>query len=249
MMELCVTLRKLKKDKKVDIHTEYPVAVTQTLGKNHHVIQLSSAHQRGGQYCSVSTNQSSIHSVPWSLQIIFQRKTWPAPGFSAEQLPTPASWEWPGEQERRHLRIIIFGGSGEIKWNLPSTSYILFVDRQHGKVTSTWLWTPKDTNKVSQGQEQASHFSPNKITTQIESSAHFDVPDLKTIGSSIINLDQLNQLPEHKRVTIKVTVLKVNKPETVGGNKVKQDILVADLIRRATLILWENNLNQKSHTH
>lgn len=74
-----------------------------------------------------------------------------------------------------------------------------------------------------------------KSNTKIESSTQqFHVPDLKTVGSSIINLSQLNDLHEHERVTVRVTILKVNKPETVSGGKIKQEILVADSTGKAT---------------
>ena len=83
-----------------------------------------------------------------------------------------------------------------------------------------------------------------KSNTRIESSTQqFNVPDLKTVGSSIINLSQLNNLHEHEGVTIRVTVLKVNKAETVSGGKIKQEILVADSTGKATLTLWESNID------
>ena len=68
-----------------------------------------------------------------------------------------------------------------------------------------------------------------KAHTKIEpSETQFDVPDLKTAGSSVIQLNQVNQLPQHERVTIKVSVARVNEPETVPGGKVKQDVVVVD---------------------
>ena len=46
-----------------------------------------------------------------------------------------------------------------------------------------------------------------KSHTKIEvSQTEFDVADIKTAGSSVIELEQVNQLPEHQGVTVKVTV-------------------------------------------
>lgn len=51
-----------------------------------------------------------------------------------------------------------------------------------------------------------------KTYTSIETlNVEFSVPDLKTVGSSKVTLAQISQLPEHERVTIKVTVIKMNK--------------------------------------
>ena len=91
-----------------------------------------------------------------------------------------------------------------------------------------------------------------KTHTKIEPSrTQFDVPDLKTAGSSVIQLDKVNQLPQHERVTIKVSVVKVNEPQTVPGGKVKQDVVVVDSTAKATVTLWESNIGllkqQKSY--
>ena len=68
-----------------------------------------------------------------------------------------------------------------------------------------------------------------KNHTKIEpSQLKFDVSDLKTVGSSQINLDQLPDQSEHDRVTVKVSVLKVYEQVQVGAGKTKQEVLVAD---------------------
>ena len=76
----------------------------------------------------------------------------------------------------------------------------------------------------------------------------FNIPNPKTVGSSIIQLNQLNDFPQHSRVTIRVVVIKVNEPQTVGGGKLKQDVVVADATAKA---LWEPDINilkpQKSY--
>ena len=79
----------------------------------------------------------------------------------------------------------------------------------------------------------------------------FNIPNPKTVGSSIIQLNQLNDFPQLSRVTIKVVVIKVNEPQTVGGGKLKQDVVVADSTAKATVTLWEPDINilkpQKSY--
>lgn len=78
-----------------------------------------------------------------------------------------------------------------------------------------------------------------KDQTKIEqSSQQFNVEDLKTAGSSIINLSELPNLRDNERVTVRVAVLRVNEPQIVGGNKTKQEILVGDATAKATLVLW-----------
>ena len=79
----------------------------------------------------------------------------------------------------------------------------------------------------------------------------FNIPNPKTVGSSIIQLNQLNDFPQHSRVTIRVAVIKVNEPQTVAGGKLKQDVVVADTTAKATVTLWEPDINilkpQKSY--
>ena len=55
-------------------------------------------------------------------------------------------------------------------------------------------------------------------------------------------MDKVNQLPQKERVTIKVTVVKVNEPQTVPGGKAKQDVVVVDSTAKATVTLWESNI-------
>ena len=65
-----------------------------------------------------------------------------------------------------------------------------------------------------------------KKHTKIEpSQLKFDVSDMKTVGSSQINLPDQS---EHDRVTVKVSVLKVYEQVQVGAGKTKQEVLVAD---------------------
>ena len=75
-----------------------------------------------------------------------------------------------------------------------------------------------------------------------ESQMKFEVHDLKTAGSPVISLSQLNDLHEHERVTVRVTIVKVYDVQKVG-TKTKQDVLVADTTGKATITLWEADIN------
>jgi hypothetical protein len=44
-----------------------------------------------------------------------------------------------------------------------------------------------------------------------------------------------------KRLTIKVSVVKVNEAQRVSGEKVKQEVVVADSKGKATVTLWETD--------
>ena len=91
-----------------------------------------------------------------------------------------------------------------------------------------------------------------KSHTKIEESqSHFDVADIKTAETSVIQLDKVNQLPQHERVTIQVTVLKIHEPQALPGGKIKQDVVVADSTSKAIVTLWESSIGllktQKSY--
>ena len=83
-----------------------------------------------------------------------------------------------------------------------------------------------------------------KTHTKIEKSAiDFDISDPKTVGSMVINLDQLSSLDEHTRVTVRGTVIKVHVPQKVGQRRVlKQDITIADQTSTATITLWDKHV-------
>ena len=84
-----------------------------------------------------------------------------------------------------------------------------------------------------------------KSHTKIEpSTTQFNVPDIKTVGSSIIQLNQLKVFPEHERVTIKVNVVKVHEPQTLNGGKRKQEVLVADCTGKVMITLWEADIGR-----
>ena len=56
-------------------------------------------------------------------------------------------------------------------------------------------------------------------------------------------VNQLCELPEESRVTIRVVVVKVNEPQQVRSGKIKQDIIVADNTNKAAVTLWQPYLN------
>lgn len=61
-----------------------------------------------------------------------------------------------------------------------------------------------------------------KSCTKVEQSdAEFFVDNLKTVGSTRIDINRLNTLNEYDRVTVQVTVVKVYEPQEVSGGKRK----------------------------
>ena len=94
---------------------------------------------------------------------------------------------------------------------------------------------------------------PNKLEvvlksyTKVEhSDANFSITDPKTIGSPIINLNQLETLHEYDRATVKITALKVNEPQVVSTGKTKQEVVIADATAKSTITLWESDINMLS---
>ena len=83
-----------------------------------------------------------------------------------------------------------------------------------------------------------------KSSSEVElSETEFNVPNLKTVGSSEITLSKLDNYEEYDRVTFRAQVNKVGKPHTVGGGKVKQEVLLCDSTASATITLWEDDAN------
>ena len=81
-----------------------------------------------------------------------------------------------------------------------------------------------------------------KSHTKIEQSTiAFEIPDPKTAGSFVVLLDQIAGLPEHTRVTVRATIVKMHEPQRVG-KRVKQDITIADATATSTLTLWDNDV-------
>ena len=82
-----------------------------------------------------------------------------------------------------------------------------------------------------------------KSSSEVEPSENeFHVPDLKTVGSALITLNQLNEYDEYDRITVKALVKEVEEPQTVGGGKIKQGALLCDSTGSATITLWEGDV-------
>lgn len=81
-----------------------------------------------------------------------------------------------------------------------------------------------------------------KSHTKIEDSQMaFEIPNIKTAGSSIVSLSQIPSLPPHQRVTVQAKVLKVNAPQQVG-RRFKQDVTIADETSKCILTLWDDHI-------
>lgn len=80
--------------------------------------------------------------------------------------------------------------------------------------------------------------------TKIEpSSVEFEIPDMKTVGSSLIPLCDLHTKAEYDKVTIKAKVIKVNEPQRISTGKLKQDIIISDDTGKCMVTLWEAYVN------
>ena len=75
------------------------------------------------------------------------------------------------------------------------------------------------------------------------SEVQFSVDNVKTIGSTSIKLDQLQDFNEYDRVTVRASVLNASEQQTVGSGKIKQDVTIADKTAQATVTLWEQNVD------
>ena len=83
-----------------------------------------------------------------------------------------------------------------------------------------------------------------KSSTKVEQSdTEFFVDNLKTVGSTRIDIGQLSTLNEYDRVTVQITVVKVNEPQEVSGGKHKQEVVIADARGSTILTLWEADMN------
>ena len=67
--------------------------------------------------------------------------------------------------------------------------------------------------------------------------------DVAIVGSEQISLCNLVDKAEYERVTLKAQVIKIDDPNTVGGNKKKQEVSIADQTAAANLTLWQGDIN------
>lgn len=77
-----------------------------------------------------------------------------------------------------------------------------------------------------------------------ESDPLFEVSDISTFGSEKISIRDVPMQHDNNRVTVSVNIIKIDEPKTVGNNKLKQDITIADETGMTTLTLWDDNINK-----
>ena len=83
-----------------------------------------------------------------------------------------------------------------------------------------------------------------KSYTVIEkSSTTFQVENLVTLGSQEISLIDLKDTNDYDKVTDRIKVLRIIDPETVGKEKTKQEVYVADATAVANVTIWEDDIN------
>ena len=83
-----------------------------------------------------------------------------------------------------------------------------------------------------------------KSHSQVQvSDVEFDIPNIKTVGSSEITLGELHHYDEYDRVTFRAQVMKISEPQKVGVGKSKQEVLLSDSTGSAMLTLWEDDIN------
>ncbi len=82
-----------------------------------------------------------------------------------------------------------------------------------------------------------------KSYTRVEPSETMFKEDVNdgSVDMCIVNLSEFNI---DDRVTVSVAVLRVKEPESVGNGKLKQEVVIADQTGKATLILWESDVNK-----
>ena len=76
-----------------------------------------------------------------------------------------------------------------------------------------------------------------------QANVQFNIPDLKTLGSMTINLNDLPNYDDYDYVTVSVLVVKLHEPKKVGTGQLKQEVLLADATAKAMLTLWEDDIN------
>lgn len=81
--------------------------------------------------------------------------------------------------------------------------------------------------------------------TQIElSNTKFDLSEVATVGSDTIFLSSLPNKKDFDKVTVRIKVVRIGNPESVGRNKTKQDISISDATANACLTIWEQDIGK-----
>ena len=71
----------------------------------------------------------------------------------------------------------------------------------------------------------------------------FQVENLATLGSQEISLINLKDTNDYEKVTVRIKVFRIIDPETVGKEKTKQEVYVADATAVADVTIWEDDIN------
>ena len=101
----------------------------------------------------------------------------------------------------------------------------------------------KASMRASETSEQTVHRREEDRNHKASMRVAFSIPDLKTVGSSQINLNQLSDQDEYDKVTIRAKVLRTGEPQKVGGGgKTKQEVLIGDHTATA-ITLWEGDVD------
>ena len=83
-----------------------------------------------------------------------------------------------------------------------------------------------------------------KVYTVIEkSTTTFQVENLATLGSQQISLIDLKDVDDYDKVIVRIKVLRILDPESVGNEKKKQEVYVADATVVANVTTWESDIN------
>ena len=70
----------------------------------------------------------------------------------------------------------------------------------------------------------------------------FDIDMSKFVCHGEITLDELPQLSNFQRVSVKIKVVIKKEAEVLKGGLLKQECVVGDATRTCTIITWEGNV-------
>ena len=95
-------------------------------------------------------------------------------------------------------------------------------------------------NKKHMASMRASETSEQTVHRQQQNKKHME--SMRASETSEQTVHRIHELSEHDRVTIRVSVLKVNEPEQLVSGHTKQAIKVADATGQTTVTLWGNDI-------
>ena len=76
------------------------------------------------------------------------------------------------------------------------------------------------------------------------STTKFDSSGIATVGSDTIFLSSLPQKKVFDKVTVRIKVVRIGNPESVGRNKRKQDVSISDATGNTCLTIWEQDIGK-----